>query len=51
MDNDFSELNNILQYFAVETALQMEQDVGITLSTLTSSADTALSWILILDHN
>lgn len=51
MDNDFLELNTVLQHFAVETALQTEQDVGIMLSTFTLSADTALSWILILDHN
>lgn len=30
----------------VKTALQMEQDVGITVSTLTVSADVALSEII-----
>lgn len=35
----------------VETAMQMEQDVGIILSTLTVSEDIALSQTLISDHN
>lgn len=51
MDNDFSELNNVVQYFAFQTAVKMEQDASIMLSTLTVSADIAMSWILILNHN
>jgi len=35
----------------VKIALQMEQDGGIMVSTLTVSADIALSEIFISDHN
>lgn len=53
MNNDFSELNTVLQYFAVTywDSPAIKQDVGKMLSTLTVSADIALSWILISDHN